>query len=56
MTLNIQIWRGYRVIVPHLRGYGTTRFLSDDTMRNGQQSASAGDIIAVMTRCASRRP
>ena len=27
--------RGYRVIVPHLRGYGTTRFLSEDTLRNG---------------------
>src|SRR5215213_9947445 len=30
---------GYRVIVPHLRGYGTTRFLSDATPRNGQQAA-----------------
>src|SRR5262245_20095447 len=30
---------GYRVIVPHLRGFGTTRFLSNDTPRNGQQSA-----------------
>lgn len=39
---------GYRVIVPHLRGYGTTRFLSPDTMRNGQQSAVAADIIALM--------
>ncbi|MGH6739218.1 MAG: alpha/beta fold hydrolase, partial [Bradyrhizobium sp.] len=29
---------GYRVIVPYLRGYGATRFLSDDTFRNGQQS------------------
>ena len=28
---------GYRVIVPYLRGYGTTRFLSDDTPRNGQR-------------------
>jgi dienelactone hydrolase len=28
---------GYRVIVPYLRGYGTTRFLSDETLRNGQQ-------------------
>ena len=27
---------GYRVIVPYLRGYGTTRFLSDETTRNGQ--------------------
>ena len=32
---------GYRVIVPHLRGYGTTRFLSDDTMRNGEPAALA---------------
>jgi pimeloyl-ACP methyl ester carboxylesterase len=39
---------GYRVIVPHLRGYGTTRFLSGDTPRNGQQSAIAADIIALM--------
>ncbi len=39
---------GYRVIVPYLRGYGTTRFLSDDTPRNGQQSAIAVDIIALM--------
>ena len=39
---------GYRVIVPYLRGYGTTRFLSSDTMRNGQQSIVALDIIALM--------
>src|SRR5947208_4826874 len=39
---------GYRVIVPYLRGYGTTRFLSSDTLRNGQQSVVAGDIIALM--------
>jgi pimeloyl-ACP methyl ester carboxylesterase len=39
---------GYRVIVPFLRGYGTTRFLSDDTFRNGQPSALAVDIIALM--------
>jgi pimeloyl-ACP methyl ester carboxylesterase len=39
---------GYRVIVPHLRGYGTTRFLSSDTFRNGQQSVVALDIIAFM--------
>ncbi|MFB6458652.1 MULTISPECIES: alpha/beta fold hydrolase [Bradyrhizobium] len=39
---------GYRVIMPYLRGYGTTRFLSDGTMRNGQPSAIAVDIIAVM--------
>ena len=39
---------GYRVIVPYLRGYGTTRFLSSDTLRNGQQSVIALDIIALM--------
>jgi pimeloyl-ACP methyl ester carboxylesterase len=39
---------GHRVIVPYLRGYGTTRFLSNDTFRNGQQSAVALDIIALM--------
>ncbi|MBD2124632.1 alpha/beta fold hydrolase [Trichocoleus sp. FACHB-262] len=39
---------GYRVIVPYLRGYGTTRFLSSETPRNGQQSALAVDIIALM--------
>lgn len=39
---------GYRVIVPYLRGYGTTRFLSADTMRNGQQSVVAVDAIALM--------
>lgn len=39
---------GYRVIVPYLRGYGTTRFLSSETFHNGQQSAIAVDIIALM--------
>jgi pimeloyl-ACP methyl ester carboxylesterase len=39
---------GYRVIVPYLRGYGTTRFLSNETFRNGQQSVVALDIIALM--------
>jgi pimeloyl-ACP methyl ester carboxylesterase len=39
---------GYRVIVPYLRGYGTTRFLSSATFRNGQPSAVAVDIIALM--------
>src|ERR1700736_2459268 len=39
---------GYRVIVPYLRGYGTTRFLSSYTFRNGQQSVVALDIIALM--------
>src|SRR6478752_10852727 len=39
---------GYRVIVPYLRGYGTTRFLSSDTFRNGQPAAIAADIVALM--------
>jgi pimeloyl-ACP methyl ester carboxylesterase len=39
---------GYRVIVPYLRGYGTTSFLSRETPRNGQQSAIAADTIALM--------
>jgi pimeloyl-ACP methyl ester carboxylesterase len=39
---------GYRVIIPYLRGYGTTRFLSGQTLRNGQQSVVAIDIIALM--------
>ncbi|HEX2673998.1 MAG TPA: alpha/beta hydrolase [Polyangiaceae bacterium] len=39
---------GYRVIVPHLRGHGTTRFLSPATFRNGQQAAVAVDTIALM--------
>ena len=39
---------GYRVIVPHLRGYGSTRFLSSETLRNGQQSVVALDIVALM--------
>jgi len=40
--------KGFRVIVPYLRGYGPTRFLSTETFRNGQQSAVALDIIALM--------
>ncbi|MFF2328586.1 MULTISPECIES: alpha/beta fold hydrolase [unclassified Streptomyces] len=40
--------QGYRVIVPYLRGHGTTRFLSSRTVRNAQQSAVALDIIALM--------
>jgi pimeloyl-ACP methyl ester carboxylesterase len=39
---------GYRVIVPYLRGYGPTRFLSTETFRNGQPSAVAVDIVAFM--------
>jgi pimeloyl-ACP methyl ester carboxylesterase len=39
---------GYRVIVPYLRGYGTTRFLSGATFRNGQQSVLGVDVVALM--------
>jgi pimeloyl-ACP methyl ester carboxylesterase len=39
---------GYRVVVPYLRGYGTTRFLSNETFRTGQPSALAMDLIALM--------
>jgi pimeloyl-ACP methyl ester carboxylesterase len=39
---------GYRVVVPYLRGYGTTRFLSPHTMRNGQQAALGVDAVALM--------
>lgn len=40
--------RGYRVIVPYLRGYGPTRFLSESTPRSGQQAALAFDLLALM--------
>ncbi|MEH1969580.1 alpha/beta fold hydrolase [Nostoc sp.] len=39
---------GYRVIIPYLRGYGTTKFLSNETFRSGQPLAIALDIIALM--------
>jgi pimeloyl-ACP methyl ester carboxylesterase len=39
---------GRRVIVPHLRGYGTTRFLSEATIRNGEQAVLAVDTVALM--------
>jgi pimeloyl-ACP methyl ester carboxylesterase len=39
---------GYRVIVPYLRGYGTTRFLSETTVRNGEQAVLALDAVALM--------
>ena len=40
--------KGYRAIVPYVRGFGTTRFLSDDTFRNGEPGAVAVDVIAFM--------
>ncbi|NWL76523.1 alpha/beta hydrolase [Pseudomonas taiwanensis] len=39
---------GYRVLVPYLRGYGPTRFLSNETVRSGQPVAIASDIVAFM--------
>jgi pimeloyl-ACP methyl ester carboxylesterase len=44
----ILVSAGYRVIVPYLRGYGTTRFLSDEAPRNGQPAALAADTIAFL--------
>ncbi len=46
---------GYRVIVPYLRGYGSTRFLSNQTVRNAQQSALAVDMIALMDALGIKR-
>ena len=40
--------KGYRVIVPYMRGFGTTRFLSSNTVRNSQPSALAADTVALM--------
>jgi pimeloyl-ACP methyl ester carboxylesterase len=47
---------GYRVIVPYLRGYGTTRFLAAETFRNGQPAAVALDIIAFMDAVKIEKP
>ncbi|MEO8114770.1 MAG: alpha/beta fold hydrolase, partial [Phenylobacterium sp.] len=46
---------GYRVIVPYLRGYGTTRFRAADAVRNGQPSALAADVIALMDALSIQR-
>lgn len=46
---------GYRVIIPYQRGYGTTRFLSHETLRNGQQSVFAVDTIALMDALGIRK-
>ena len=40
--------QGFRVIVPYIRGFGSTRFRSPDTVRNGQQAAQAHDVIDLM--------
>jgi pimeloyl-ACP methyl ester carboxylesterase len=47
---------GYRAVVPYLRGYGTTRFLSGETLRNAQQSAVALDVIALMDALEIKKP
>ena len=47
--------KGYRVIVPYLRGYGSTRFLSPATPRNGQPSAMAADVVALMDTLGIKR-
>jgi pimeloyl-ACP methyl ester carboxylesterase len=47
---------GYRVIVPYLRGYGATRFLSSETLRNGQPSALAVDVIAFLDALRIEKP
>jgi len=44
----ILVAAGHRVIVPHLRGYGSTRFLSNDTPRNGQQASFTADAVAFL--------
>jgi pimeloyl-ACP methyl ester carboxylesterase len=48
--------KGYRAIVPYLRGYGATRFLSNKTFRNGQPSALATDIVALMDALKIEKP
>jgi pimeloyl-ACP methyl ester carboxylesterase len=45
---SLLVAKGYRVIVPYLRGYGTTRFLLAATFRNGQQSVFAVDVVNLM--------
>ena len=47
---------GYRVVVPYLRGFGTTRFLSGATARNGEQAVLAVDALALLEPSGSRRP
>ncbi|PTQ11861.1 hypothetical protein CLG96_08070 [Sphingomonas oleivorans] len=47
--------KGYRVIIPYLRGYGGTRFRSPDMVRNGEQAVLAVDVIALMDSLAIQR-
>jgi len=44
---------GYGVVIPYLRGFGSTRFISDKTLRNGQQSVFAVDTIALRAASAT---
>lgn len=46
---------GYRVVAPYLRGYGSTRFLSSETMRSGQQAALARDLLDLLDALSIRR-
>jgi pimeloyl-ACP methyl ester carboxylesterase len=46
---------GYRVVVPYLRGYGSTRFRSEETVRNGEQAALAVDALALLDALAIER-
>ena len=58
MSMLLRCWhrRATASIVPYLRGYGSTRFLSGDTVRNGQPSVLALDVIALMDRLEIRKP
>jgi pimeloyl-ACP methyl ester carboxylesterase len=47
---------GYWVVVPYLRGYGSTRFLSADTPRTGQPAATVTDLVAFMDALKLERP
>src|SRR5215831_15195791 len=47
-VVKILLSGNYRIIVPYLRGYGPTRFLSANTIRSGQQAALASDLVALM--------
>jgi pimeloyl-ACP methyl ester carboxylesterase len=47
---------GYRVLVPYVRGYGETRFLSSETFRNGQPSAVAADLVNFMDALKLEKP
>jgi len=46
---------GAFVVVPYLRGYGMTHFLSDDTLRSGEQAALANDLLELMNALSIER-